>query len=198
MSQENQREYTNQPSLAEGFRVRISVLQENKGELLKGTDPHYSENSSKLLMTLNPDGCSLKTFPACVRADCPLSSATLPQSGMMRNGTLFLPLQQVQIIEGKERLLYPTPVAVDCKGESKGCSRHLHKDMVRRICLQAFYQIVGKETVYPHPEFVEQLMGFQNMWTELSASEMQSYLPTSIRSSKRLQTLKQEIDKVIS
>jgi len=116
-------------------------------------------------------------YPNCVIPGCPLSSVTLPTSGMMQNGILFQPRQQGLIIDGKERLLYPTPVAVDCKGESKGCSRHLHKDMVRRICLQAFYQKVGKETVYPHPEFVEQLMGFPIGWTDLPVSEMQLYQP---------------------
>ncbi len=182
-------ESDNQPLLAVDSLVRILVQQENKMEL-RGEDHPCLENLSELLMKLNPDGCSLKTYPNCVKMGCPLYSVILPSSGMMQNGTLSQPQQQEQIIEGKERLLFPTPVAVDCKGESKGCSRHLHKDMVRRICLQRFYQKVGNETVYPHPEFVEQLMGFPSKWTELDASEMPSSRNKSTRSSKQSQTSK--------
>lgn len=186
MLPENQPEFINPLLSVEDSHVRISVLQENAQELSKEQNLRCLGNSTESLMNLNPNGCSLRMFPNCVRAGCPLSSATLPQLGMMRNGTLFLPQQQVQLIEGKERLLFPTPVAVDCKGESKGCSRHLHKDMVRRICLREFYLIVGKETVYPHPEFVERLMGFPVMWTELNALEIQLSHSKSTRSSKRL------------
>lgn len=191
MLPENRPGFINPPLSVGDSPARISVSQENMRGLSKEPDRHCLENSSELLMNLNPGGCLLRMFPSCVRAGCPLSSVTLPQSGMMRNGTLFLPRQQVQLIEGKERLLFPTPVAVDCKGESKGCYRHLHKDMVRRICLREFYLIVGKETVYPHPEFVEQLMGFPITWTELNASEMLSSHNKFIRSSKRLRISKE-------
>ena len=190
MSRESQQASISQLSSAEDFPAKILVQPENKTVLSKEQDHLYSENLSELLMILNPNGCLLKMYPSCVTLGCPLSSVTLPPSGMMQNGTLSQPQQQVHLIEGKERLLYPTPVTVDCKGESKGCSRHLHTDMVRRICLQAFYQKVGKETVYPHPEFVEQLMGFPTKWTELDASETPLSHNKSIRSSKQLQTLK--------
>jgi hypothetical protein len=40
------------------------------------------------------------------------------------------------------------------------------------------------------PAFAEWMMGFPEGWTALDASEMQLYLPKSIRSSKRLQKLK--------
>jgi len=67
--------------------------------------------------------------------------------------------------------LLPTPTAADAKGESKGCARHLHKDMIRRICLQYHYDQVGKETIFPHPEYLEAVMGFPIGWTELNPSE---------------------------
>jgi site-specific DNA-cytosine methylase len=60
------------------------------------------------------------------------------------------------------------PTASDSKGESKGCKRHKNKDMIRRVALQKNYDIVGSETVYPHPEFLEEMMGFPTGWTELN------------------------------
>ena len=44
-----------------------------------------------------------------------------------------------------------------------------------------------------NPDLVEWLMGFPIRWTELNASEMPSSHNKSIRSSKRLQTLKEKV-----
>jgi len=64
-----------------------------------------------------------------------------------------------------------------------------------RFALDCEMQTIGLKL---QPAFAEWMMGFPIGYTELSALEMPSSRNKSTRSSKRLQTLKQEIDKVIS
>lgn len=61
----------------------------------------------------------------------------------------------------------PTPVASDYKGSTGKGSRR--GTLAESVALEAG---VSGETVYPHPAFVEDLMGFPIGWTDLDASEM--------------------------
>lgn len=68
---------------------------------------------------------------------------------------------------------YPTPTATDWKGSTgKGSRKGTLAERLATLC-----EADGK-TVYPHPEFVEALMGFPVGWTDLEDSETLS-LPMS-------------------
>lgn len=62
---------------------------------------------------------------------------------------------------------FPTPTATDWKGSTgKGSPAGTLAECVAEECSDP------GETVYPHPEFVEELMGFPIGWTDFAISEM--------------------------
>lgn len=79
-----------------------------------------------------------------------------------RNGNGFgLTLQQWVALRH-----YPTPTATDWKGSTGKGSRR--GTLAERAAVD---NDVSGETVYPHPRFVEALMGFPIGWSELAPSE---------------------------
>jgi hypothetical protein len=66
---------------------------------------------------------------------------------------------------------YPTPTASDWKGSvGIGSRRGTLAERLAMLCPPARGET---QTAYPHPEFVELLMGFPTGWTDLEPSAMQ-------------------------
>ncbi len=83
------------------------------------------------------------------------------RSGMMRNGIVYPLPPLVPLTKGTASGLWPTPTASDCRGgATNGRDSELKHYLKRRY-----------GGVYPHPTFVEGLMGFPIGWTDLSNSE---------------------------
>lgn len=100
---------------------------------------------------------------------------TWPTSGMTRNGIAYRLLKSDCRISEKESGLLPTPTASDHKGASAGCKKIKNKEIsMLRYYLHYHYAKKGfLKTTYPHPEFVEQMMGFPTGHTELKLLETQ-------------------------
>lgn len=145
-------------------------------------------------------GCWLKTSGDCSQRMLDGSSEewceTWPRSGIVSNGIAYRRPPLVPRISGIGRSFWPTPTATDYKG----CSDNWHKNRGKRKSpmeyaqqeiwkeggtilsgpkLRASYLRAathpndGKGSSYPHPSFVEWLMGFPIGWTELDALETQ-------------------------
>jgi DNA (cytosine-5)-methyltransferase 1 len=113
----------NQPELpeltlsAEDSPAKTCQLQESKQELQQ-VAPVYGESSPELLAKYVPDTSSWRTYQRCLLATaehgCAEFLATLPKSGMMRNGTLYRletlkDYQPVRHTDVTESGLWPTP-----------------------------------------------------------------------------------------
>lgn len=64
---------------------------------------------------------------------------------------------------------YPTPTASDWKGSTGKGSRR--GTLAERVAIETGDQADQQPTVYPHPDFVEVLMGFPTGWSDLGHSE---------------------------
>lgn len=64
---------------------------------------------------------------------------------------------------------WPTPTATDYKGASGGCKKLKNPT---KLCYRV-HPMNMRGTTYPHPIFVEHLMGYPIGWTELDPSETQ-------------------------
>ena len=76
---------------------------------------------------------------------------------------------------GKGYGFLPTPTVADAKGVStKNCHRKRNNGELRHGLRYHLHREAGYPdgTHYPHPGFVEALMGYPEGWTELEASEM--------------------------
>jgi hypothetical protein len=127
----------------------------------------------------DPDTQSLRMFEDTLLSDLTPFSATLPQSGMMRNGVLFeLPISEQPIKEQGFTLL-PTPMTTDSKGTSPSDARRnspgmravryfdwdRYKPVIRRwekvIDRKAPKPMIGKKL---NPKFTEWMMGLPDGW----------------------------------
>jgi hypothetical protein len=89
-------------------------------EVLKESGAAYGESSPVWLASFDPATRSWRTSGLFAAEDSPLYSETLPRSGWMRSGTLFLLPPLVRLIyasgagsSGLRRPLIPTPTASD-------------------------------------------------------------------------------------
>lgn len=133
------------------------------------------QNFLELSTKVNQSGLSLRMFTDCLISNLDAYSRTIVHHWKIKvtqfNRFVFQHHPLMVDIDGTVCGLLPTPTASDAKGESKGCSRHQKQDMIRRVCLKYHYNQVGSETVYPHPEYLEAVMGFPMGWTELEVLE---------------------------
>ena len=83
------------------------------------TQDTYSHTYWKPFAIYDPDTQSLRMFEDTLISDLTPFSATLPQSGMMRNGVLFELPKSERHTKEQDFTLLPTPVARDFKGDSK-------------------------------------------------------------------------------
>lgn len=90
-------------------------------------------------------------------------------------------------IEGTEYGSLPTPTASDCKGASDNCKRIKTGD-ISYLRYFLHFHLRPSRTSYPHPCFVEQLMGYPIGHTDLGPSATRSFRKSSRASAKRSST----------
>ncbi len=79
----------------------------------------------------------------------------------------------------------PTPMATDCKGASNNC-RRIKEGKVSYLRYFLHFHLQPPElTSYPHPSFVERMMGYPIGHTALDASATQSFRRSPRSSAKR-------------
>jgi len=97
--------------------------------------------------------------------DLELSFVTFPESGMTQNGRCYPLANLVQHTHESGCSLWPTPTATDYKGASDGAKKA--KASRAGYLRYATHPNDKGGSSYPHPSFVEALMGFPEKWTEL-------------------------------
>ena len=162
---------SNQSTLfAEAFRVSPTALPENvKAQVTTVTS---GENLPELFACLSRHGCWLKTSQAFFQPNLDGTldpfCETWPRSGMLCNGNVYR-LQPLALpTAGKEsgsspKEWYPTPIVSD----SKGASTERFKGSPKcRGNLREVLRTGPTDGLYPHPKFVEWLMGFPTGFTD--------------------------------
>jgi len=160
----------------EDSRAKTLALLESKPELAKGREADYGANAYALLASYDRDTQSLKMSQTCfldlVNAQgdgSQQSFETWPASGIMQNGMIYqLPTLEPGIGGGEYGFL-PTPTkSADSKGAPK--NRYYGSPTCRSNLREVLRNGPGDPT-YPHPCFVEKVMGFPTFHTELPRSE---------------------------
>jgi len=140
------------------------------------------ENSPELFASLSPDGSWLKTcrgsFQLNLDGTSDEFSETWPRSGTMSNGNAYrrrpwaLPIGVNGSGSSRPREWYPTPIVSDAKGAS---TERFKGSPKCRGNLREVLRNGPTDGLYPHPRFVEWLMGFPTGFTSLPASETRSF-----------------------
>ncbi len=144
------------------------------------------ENSPELFASLSPDGSWLKTcqgfFQLNLDGTSDAFSETWPRSGTMSNGNAYrrAPWALPTAVNGsgfsQPKEWYPTPIVSDAKGAS---TERFKGSPKCRGNLREVLRNGPMDGLYPHPRFVEWLMGFPTGFTSLPVSEMRSFRRSS-------------------
>ena len=178
-------ELADQPLSVAGSPVK-TLAQPGNAWALKGTNRVLSLNFYDCWGISSQIMHYLKMYPDSGEMDLKKSSEKLPTSGMMRNGTLYELRDLEHPMNEKGRSLWPTP---------SGTSNHHKNHVVGRLDEWggAGNRFRGTELASVRcASFEEWMMGLPMGWTEPTQSEIVSSRSKSTRSSKRLQTLKEE------
>ena len=148
----------NLTSFAADIHASLSAQQENDEE--KTTQDTSGRGYEKPLANYDPDTQSWKMYgDTCLWGEQP-SLASLPKSGMTRNGVLYPQPALAPITDVIESSLWPTPTARDHKDGQAVRVRY------GKIQTDTLGRAVGGS---PNPTWVEWLMGFPTGWTDLEA-----------------------------
>ncbi len=93
-----------------------------------------------------------------------------PRSGMTRSGIAYQLPTLVPGINGTEYGYLPTPTASTPKGAVRN---RFYGSPTYRGNLHEALRNGPDDPIYPHPDFVEQMMGYPTGWTELERQETQ-------------------------
>lgn len=157
----------------EASHAKTLALQETKRELAQTQEADYGQNVNVLLAKYDPISQSLRTSQTCFLAQAKNEgdglaeySATWPKSGMMRNGMIY----QLHTLEhgtgGAEFGYLPTPTTT---ADSKGAPKNrFYNSPTCRSNLREVLRNGPDDPIYPHPTFVERLMGFPIGHTDLN------------------------------
>ncbi len=144
--------------------VKTSALLEKVSEL-QVHEADYGVKCLGLYGKLDPDTLSLKTAQCCLFEDLSKSYATFPKSGMMRNGNVY----QVQTLAynrvGNDYIVLPTPRVSTSKGAVR--NRYFGSPTYRGN-LEEFIRDGEQDSLYVHPNLLENIMNFPIGWTELN------------------------------
>jgi hypothetical protein len=163
-----------------GSPAKTLALQE--GKLASGMEQEaaYGPKSCDLLASYDHATSSWRTSQTCLVAllsgeadGLAEYSETWPSAGMMRNGIVFRLPMLVPGIGGTEFGWLPTPTKSDAKGSPRNRwngSAKSHGNLCEIL------RNGQGDPIYPHPDFVTQMMGFPTGWTDLHPSETQSSL----------------------
>lgn len=157
-------------SSAEDFRVKILAR-------LDGEQDSVASDQGSMWTCLGASEIydlrsqSLKTLLGFEQMGLPPCCVTLTKSGTTRNGKLSTLASSVLHIHDSDCSLWPTPTATDYKGCSDGWSKRSTEKKASGYLRGATHPNDGNGSSYPHPSFVEALMGFPIGWAELEDSE---------------------------
>jgi hypothetical protein len=98
--------------------------------------------------------------------------------------SIFALLPLTRTIEGKGYGLLPTPTASDCKGATENCRRIKERDLSYLRFYLHFHARPDYPVSYPHPAFVERMMGYPIGHTDLGLSETRSFRKSPRSSAK--------------
>lgn len=145
--------------------VRTSQLLEKVSEL-SVKEVAYGLKCTEFYGKLDLDTSSLKTAQCSLFGDSRESYATFPKSGMMRNGSVYLAPTLAYNRVGSDYIVLPTPV----KSTANGATRNRYfGSPTYRGNIHEFIQDGEQDSIYPHPDLLERLMGFPTGWTERKA-----------------------------
>jgi len=88
---------------------------------------------------------------------------------------IFALLPLTRTIVGKGYGLLPTPTASDCKGASVNCRKLIERDLSYLRFYLHFHVKPDYSVSYPHPSFVEGMMGYPIGHTDLGLLETRSF-----------------------
>lgn len=144
--------------------VKTSALLEKVSEL-QVHEADYGVKCLGLYGKLDLDTSSLKTAQCCLFEDLSKSYATFPKSGMMRNGNVY----QVQTLAynrvGNDYIVLPTPTVSTSKGAVR---KRYFGSPTYRGNLEEFIRDGEQDSLYVHPNLLENIMNFPIGWTELN------------------------------
>jgi len=159
------------------FRASHSATRANKKPNL--TREIYGLTLPVLLARYDPNTSCWKTLQASFLADISQPSMEIwPNSDMMLDGCLYRLPMSVQIIcERDNGYRLPTPTANDYKGA--GRKRYIGSPHYRGAKTSEALRTCKNDPIYPHPSFMEWLMGWPIGWTDLkplAADKFQQWL----------------------
>lgn len=139
---------------------------------MKGIGLVFGLNIGVQLGYYDQDSQLLKTLELSLFEDLIEYLVRLPRSGMILSGRIYEQRTWAHRTGGKEYGLLPTPTKRMWKGASPN-----RKVTGSRLEQYLYLNHGGKgKNYYPHPAFVEQMMGFPKGWTESKDLEMQLFL----------------------
>lgn len=155
-------------SLAVDSLVRTPALLEKVSEL-QVNEAAYGPKCTELYGKLDPSTLSLKTARCCLDEDSNTSYAVFPKSGIMQNGNVYQVPTLAYNRVGKDYIVLPTPRVSTTKGAVRN---RYFGSLTYRGNLEEYIRDGETDSPYPHPNFLECLMGFPTGWTERSVQEM--------------------------
>lgn len=159
-STEDLRMFLQQASLA-----NPSVVQENEGG--QETSVICGPIPSSAFASYNPGTASWKMSEVFSRrGTSKKSSKTWPKAGMMLDGVVYRQQKWEHRIKETASGLWHTPTARDWKGYTRRAGKS--------ICNQ-LEELFPDTSGVPHPEFIEELMGFPKRWTDLKPLGMHNF-----------------------
>lgn len=163
-------------SSAEGSLVRTSATLVDKRDWT-GSAAGYGRNTPDLLASWDRHSSSWRTSQHFLGEGLTEFSETWPRSGLMRSGIAYQLPPLAPRTSATESGLLPTPTACDHKGsrtiEALIRAGRNDRNNLRDWCRVHF------GWVYPHPTFVEWLMGFPADWVSPVCT------PSETRSSRK-------------
>ena len=142
-------------------------LPENR-QALTATAPTYTGKCLELLASVCRDTQFLKTSQRSLVETMGDGSQdfsmTWPRSGTMQNGTVYQLQNLARTITEIGSGLLPTPTCSDAKGSPKS---RTYLDNKSNLC--EVLRMSPEDSIYPNPDFVEQMMGFPVGHTDLNS-----------------------------
>lgn len=126
---------------------------------LRENDPGSGLNSRASLASFDQKSCSWRTSQHCLIEGSEPFSETFPESGMTRNGRLYLHAPWVLHMCDDGCSLWPTPTA-SMDGRGFGIPRHENTGRYKLSTVRRVHALVGEHGWRIHPHFTEALMGF--------------------------------------
>lgn len=120
----------------------------------------------RIIRKVRPRYVLIENSPCSLFGDLSKSYATFPKSGMMRNGSVYLAPTLAYNRIGSDYIVLPTPA----KSTANGAIRNRYfGSPTYRGNIHEYIRDGEQDSLYPHPNLLESLMGFPIGWTERNA-----------------------------